>query len=94
MAPIWSARAKRDLRAIGAYIAKDNSSAAATMVKRIAAAAEHLSEHPMIGHAGRVADTRELIVAGTSYILVYRAGNRGVRIVAVMHASREWPDSF
>lgn len=94
MALVWSARAKRDLRSIGAYIAKGNGSAALVMIKRIVSAAEHLTDHPLLGHAGRVADTRELIVAGTPYIVVYRAGNRGVRIVAVLHSSREWPDSF
>lgn len=91
---MWSARAKRDLREIGTYIARNNRTAAVAMVKRIVAAAEHLSMYPQMGRAGRVAETRELVVAGTSYILVYRAGNRGVRIVAVMHTSREWPDSF
>lgn len=91
---IWSARAKRDLKEIGTYIAKNNRTAAVAMVKRIVAAAESLLEHPLLGHAGRVTDTRELVVPGASYIVVYQTHRRGLRIVAVMHTSREWPDSF
>lgn len=59
---MWSARAKRDLREIGTYIARNNRTAAVAMVKRIVAAAEHLSTYPQMGRAGRVADTRELVV--------------------------------
>lgn len=91
---VWSARAKRDVREIGTYIAKNNRSAAIVMVKRIAATAESLIEFPMMGHAGRVLDTYELLIPATSYILVYQADRRRIRIVAVMHTSREWPDVF
>ena len=94
MAQIWSARAKRDLKDIGTYIARDNRRAAVAMVKRIVAAATSLNEFPAMGHPGRVPDTRELLVPGTSYIVVYRMRDHTVRIIAVMHTSREWPDSF
>ena len=91
---IWSARAKRDLKEIGIYIAKGNRTAAVAIVKRIVAVAESLVEHPLMGHAGRVPDTRELVVSGVSYTVVYQAHRRGIRVVAVMHTAREWPDSF
>lgn len=94
MALVWSARAKRDVREIGVYIAQNNKTAAVAMVKRIVAVAESLNEYPLMGHAGRVDDTRELVVPQTSYIVVYRTTTRGVRIIAVMHTSREWPESF
>ncbi len=94
MALVWSARAKRDVREIGVYIAQNNRTAAVAMVKRIVAVAENLNEYPLMGQAGRVDDTRELVVLQTSYIVVYRTTTRGARIIAVMHTSREWPDSF
>ena len=90
----WSARAKRDVREIGAYIAKDNRTAAVAVVKRVAATAASLLDYPLMGHAGRVPDTREILVTGTPYIIVYRADTRAVRIAAVMHSSRAWPDAF
>ena len=64
------------------------------MVKRIVAAATSLNEFPAMGRPGHVPDTRELLVPGTSHIVVYRMSDRAVRIVAVMHTSREWPDTF
>jgi toxin ParE1/3/4 len=91
---IWSARAKRDVKNIGVYIARDNRTAAVAMVKRIVAAAEDLIDHPELGRASRVAGTRELIVAGTRYIVVYRQDRNAIRVAAVMHMSREWPDAF
>lgn len=94
MTLIWSARAKRDVKDIGLYIAKNNRPAAVATVKRIAATATRLLDYPSLGHPGRVPDTRELLVPGTSYIVVYRADARAVRIVAVMHTAREWPDAF
>lgn len=90
----WSARAKRDVREIGTYIAKENRTAAVTVVKRIAATATSLLDFPLVGHAGRVPGTREMPVTGTPYIIVYRVNTRAVRIAAVMHGSRAWPDTF
>ncbi|MDQ2831614.1 MAG: type II toxin-antitoxin system RelE/ParE family toxin [Chloroflexota bacterium] len=89
MALVWSARAKRDVREIGVYIAQNNRTAAVAMVKRIVAVAENLNEYPLMGQAGRVDDTRELVALQTSYIVVYRTTTRGSRIIAVMHTSRE-----
>jgi addiction module RelE/StbE family toxin len=94
MTLVWSARAKRDVKVIGVYIARHNRTAAVATVKRIVATATSLLEYPSMGHAGRVPDTREILVPETSYIVVYRADGRAVRVVAVMHTSREWPDSF
>jgi addiction module RelE/StbE family toxin len=91
---IWSARAKRDLKGIGMHIARNNRTAAVATVKRIVAAAEGLLEYPLMGHMGRVADTRELLVPGSPYIVVYCISRGGIRIAAVMHTSREGPESF
>jgi len=44
MALVWSARAKRDVRDVGLYIARHDQTAAAAMVKRIVAAADRLDE--------------------------------------------------
>lgn len=91
---IWSAQARRDLKDIGMYIARNNRQAAVAMIKRIVATAESLIDFPEMGQRGRVSDTRELIVPGAPYIVVYRLGVRAIRIIAIMHTSREWPDSF
>ena len=53
-----------------------------------------LAEHPGIGRTGRVEGTRELVIPGLPYILPYQVEDRVIRILAVMHTSRKWPEAF
>jgi toxin ParE1/3/4 len=66
--------------------------AADRLVRGIIAEAGTLSTHPEIGRAGRIDGTRELIVSGTPYIVVYRSRNDAVEILAVFHRAGRWPD--
>ncbi|WP_422641803.1 type II toxin-antitoxin system RelE/ParE family toxin [Zavarzinia sp.] len=50
-----------------------------------------LSEHPHLGRAGRVADTRELVISRTPYVAVYSVGPDAIDILAVFHGARRWP---
>jgi toxin ParE1/3/4 len=48
-----------------------------------------------LGHPGRVADTRELVVpAYSNYIIVYEIEGHRVHMLAVMHGKQQWPDRF
>jgi toxin ParE1/3/4 len=47
-----------------------------------------------MGKRGRIADTRELVIAATPYIIVYRIEGEQVQIVAVIHSAQRWPDTF
>jgi toxin ParE1/3/4 len=51
-----------------------------------------LARHPMAGREERVADTREMIISGTPFLVPYRIEKNEVRILAVLHATREWPE--
>ena len=93
----WMPQARKDLAEIIAYIARDNPSAAARVYDRIVAGAAVLLDQPWTGRPGRVDGTRELVVSRTRYILPYRVreGPDGaVQILAVIHSSRWWPESF
>jgi toxin ParE1/3/4 len=90
----WTRPAARDLELIGDYIARENPRAAYRTVRRIRDRARDLADHPFLGRQGRIADTRELIVASTPFIVVYRVGKDRIEIVAVFHAARRWPTSF
>lgn len=90
----WTTPALRDLEAIGDYIARDNPTAAAKTVTHILDQAKMLIEHPHSGRAGRVPDTRELVITQTPFILPYRVHDDAVEILAVFHSARQWPDSF
>ncbi|MDH3600428.1 MAG: type II toxin-antitoxin system RelE/ParE family toxin [Candidatus Tectomicrobia bacterium] len=90
----WTRRALRDMQHLHDYIAEDNPAAARRMVSRIRDASRHLRRNPHIGKTGRVVETRELTIAGTSYIVVYCVEGQQVQIVAVIHGAQRWPDSF
>jgi toxin ParE1/3/4 len=90
----WTASALSDLEAIGDYIARDNPSAAAKTVTHIFTQVDRLATHPHLGRAGRVPETRELIVGGTPFVVPYRVRGDTVEVLAVLHAARRWPGNF
>jgi addiction module RelE/StbE family toxin len=94
MPVVWLDEALADLRAVGEYIARDNPEAAYRAMRRIKAAADTLADHPEMGRPDRVEGTRELVVPDLPYILPYQITREAIRILAVMHASRKWPDMF
>lgn len=95
---VWLKQAVEDMQAIGAYIALENSAAAYCTLTQIKTAADMLERHPLLGRAGRNPESpkeiRELIVPGLPYVLPYYIEGQEVRILAVMHTSRKWPDFF
>lgn len=91
---LWLDGALADLRAIGVYIARNNPEAAYRVVSRIKATGDSLADLPERGRPGRVERTRELVVPDLPYILPYQITEHDIRILAVMHTSRKWPDTF
>jgi addiction module RelE/StbE family toxin len=90
----YSRRYFRRLEEIHQRIDEDNPAAAARMVERIRTAVERLSSSPAIGRPGRVAETRELVVSGTPYIVPYRVADDVVQVITILHSSQKWPDTF
>ena len=90
----WVQTALANLNAEAEYIARDKPSAAAHTVESIVRAVQQLGEFPAIGRPGRVAGTRELVVAGTPYIIPYRIRAGYVEVLRVLHGSRRWPTSL
>lgn len=82
---VWSPRAIGHLADLRAYIARDNPDAAGRIAMTLSAAVERLAEFPNLGHPGRVAGTRELVVPGTPYVLPYRLKGDRLEIIAVFH---------
>lgn len=93
-AVIWLDEALEDLKSIGDYIAQENTEAAYTVLIKIKGTANSLSLHPEIGRTGRVNGTREIAVSDLPYILAYQITDKDIRILAVMHTSRKWPENF
>ncbi len=89
----WLAAARADVREIGRWIAKDRPAAAKEVARRIRHTAQTLGQNPGLGRAGVVLDTRERVVPGLPYIIIYRVRDV-VEIVWVVDARRNWPASF
>lgn len=84
----WSRRAARHLDGIRRYIAKDRPEAADRVVGRIVEATERLEAFPFSARRGAVKGTRELVVSGIPYIVVYVVTEDSVDIHGVFHAAR------
>jgi addiction module RelE/StbE family toxin len=90
----WMPLAEQDIEAAYEYVGQDNPQAASQLVARIFEAVEMLGRYPSAGHSGRVPATRELSIARTPYIVVYRHTRDEIHILAVIHGARRWPTSF
>jgi plasmid stabilization system protein ParE len=86
----WLRTALRNLDDRISCIAADNPAAAARASVRVRNAVAQLADYPQIGRPGRVPATRELVVAGTPWVVVYRVKNR-VEILRVLHGAQSWP---
>ena len=87
----WLRTALRNLDHRANYIAKNDPTAARNAVLRIQGAIDQLAEYPSMGRIGRVPLTRELIVGGTPWIIVYRVRADVVEIIRVLHGAQSWP---
>ena len=83
----WAPEARRQIGEIWHYIALDDPQAADRMITRLVTALERLTHFPHLGRPGRE-DSRELAVAGTNFIVVYRIQGEEVRIATVLHGAQ------
>jgi toxin ParE1/3/4 len=90
----WTPIAAMHLRAVYQYVARENTGAAEALIERIFSAVEMLERYPHMGRGGRVEGTRELVVAGTRFVVVYRPRRNRIEVLAVLHAARKWPEEF
>ena len=89
---IWTRLAQQDRRSIRSYIAQDNPAAALALDALFSEKAARLVDHPALGRPGRVAGTREL-AAHRNYIVIYDLADEKLRVLRVLHAARQWPQS-
>jgi toxin ParE1/3/4 len=85
---IWSPEAAADIDDIWEFIAADNPDAADRMVTTIHTTLATLGDHPKLGSQGRRSRTREFVVAGSPYLLIYRISKDFLEVVHVVHGAR------
>jgi plasmid stabilization system protein ParE len=78
-----------DLDSLRSFIARDSSAAAKREAARIFDAIERLAEQPNMGRPGRVAATRELVVA--PYLIIYTVDAGRLVVLRIIHGARRWP---
>lgn len=94
MAIRWTRLANDDFAGIVSWIAASNPAAAAAVGRRILSTVEQLEKFPLLGKPGRSPDTRESLVPGLPYVVVYvveRAPVQSVVILRVLHGAMSWP---
>lgn len=91
----YTETALADVRSAFNYLLQEtDESTAVNVLTRMQNAIQSLCTFPEQGRAGRVAGTRELVIHRTSMIAAYRVTKREVQILAIIHSSRRWPDTF
>jgi toxin ParE1/3/4 len=87
----WVAEAQRDLADAITFISERSPKAARALAVRVEERAHQLLEYPELGRPGRMPMTRELVVTGTPYLLIYTIRGQIVEIVRVLHGAQDWP---
>ena len=91
----WTDLADIDLEKIEAHITQDNSPSVAIDVVMNIIDSVHLilADHPRAGRQGRLKNTRELIIDGSPFIVVYREhiSTHWIEILRVLLDAQQWP---
>jgi toxin ParE1/3/4 len=87
----WSPEAADDLEGIVIRIRRDNPPAARRIADAMYQRCAGLQLFPNRGRRGRVAGTRELVLAPLPFIIVYRVKAEAVEIARIYHSAQNWP---
>ena len=87
----WTEPAAAELAEHYDYYRAHNPAAARRLRKAIMDGAKRLQRFPRMGKPGRVEGTRELVIAGTPFILVYDVSAAQVEILHLYHGRQDWP---
>jgi toxin ParE1/3/4 len=90
---VWTPPVVADLDHLVRHIGKDNIDAAFRTEDRVMAAVARLERHPPSGRVGARRGARELVVAQTPYLVIYRIRQKAVEILRVIHGAQNWPPS-
>jgi len=88
----WTITSLRDLDSLHSFISEDSPTAALAVVETLLKGIAALTWNPQMGRTGRVAGSRELVIA--LYVIAYRCRKSVIEVLGIMHGSRRWPDFF
>jgi len=85
----WLERAALDLEEAVEYILAEDPLAAGMELDKVLQAVCRVAERPGIGRAGRVPGTREWVVPGTPFLVVYRVKDDFLEVLRLLHGARQ-----
>src|SRR4051812_23185229 len=91
---IWRPSAIQDTERARRYISQFDPEAATRIFEGVRATIQTLATSPDSGRVGRVADTRELAVPRTPYVVAYTVVDNQFVVLAIIHHAQEWPHNF
>ena len=87
----WTEGADSNLDQVEEYIAQENPPAAVATVNKIIDSVQMLADYPTVGKRGRERGTRELVIVGLPYIVIYAVHREALVILRVLHTSMKYP---
>jgi toxin ParE1/3/4 len=96
----WTEPASQDFLGIVEWLKARNPAAAAKVGRHILDSVKYLVDYPNMGKPGRSPDTRELVITGYPYLIVYAvepsaapsSEQATVSILRVLHGAMQWPE--
>ena len=86
----WARRATLDLKGISEHIERDRNIETANRVTRIIFdTVQSLAAMPYRGRPGQIENTRELVIPGLPYVVIYRVSKDHVGIARVLHGAQK-----
>ena len=90
----WTPRAVSDLEEISDYLLSVNPTSWDRLMDRVEAVTGYLLQFPHMGKLGLVSGTREFVLSGTPYILVFRLKKDVVQILSVRDGRMQLPPTL
>lgn len=87
----WLPQAQRNRLEQLDYIAQDKPLAAIGQDEQIERQINMLLAHPKMGRPGRVTGTRELVISGTPFVVIYRLQEQSIEVLRLLHSAQQWP---
>ena len=87
----WTPRAVADMEEIGDYLVAVSPQAWEHLLLRVERLTETILDFPLMGKAGLLPGTREFVLSGTPYILVFQLKDDSVVILSVRDGRMRLP---
>ncbi len=86
----WLERALDDLESLREYIENDNPSASEKVMQHLIKSLDYLMDNPELGRLGRAKNTRELLLSGLPYAIIYKIKNNFIEVLRIFHGAMNW----